>query len=51
MVIVLQETPVVGMPKAEEDGAHSSKEEEDQKLEKGKEHAKVCHVLLQIQPI
>jgi len=37
------------MSKAVEDGAHSSKEGEDQKLEKGKEHAKVCHISLQIQ--
>jgi len=40
---------VVAMSKAVEDIAHSSKEGEDQKLEKGKEHAKVCHISLQIQ--
>ena len=45
MVIVLQETPVVAMSKAVEDVAHFSKEGEDQKLVKGMEHAKVCHVL------
>ena len=41
----MQQTPVVAMSKAVEDVAHSREEREDQKLEEGMEHTKVCHVV------
>jgi len=48
MVIALQQTGVVAMPKTVVQVTHSRKEGGDQKLElygEGMEHAKVCHVL------